>query len=248
MIEVLTCRDSDAVADRVADLVAEAVAAKPDLVMGLPTGGTMDAVYRRLVAAHRMGRIGFRQATCANVDEYVGLSADDPRSFAHYMQEHFYRHVDVDPHRRHIPNGCARDPSREARRYEILIASLGGFDLLLLGLGGNGHIAFNEPGSSTRSRTRVVRLAPATLEANRRFFTAGEEPPRTAITIGVATILEARRILVIATGAAKANAVKDMLAGAPIAQCPATALAKHPDVRLLLDPAAGRSWLERQAS
>lgn len=241
-IQVTACRDSDAVADSLTELLVDSLAAKPDLVLGLPTGGTMIGVYRRLVEAFRRGEVSFRRATSLNVDEYVGLAPDHPRSFAHFMHEHFYRHVDVDPRRRHIPDGCASDLRREARRYEDLIGTLGGFDLLLLGLGGNGHIAFNEPGSSAQSRTRVVRLTPATLAANRRFFACPEEQPGSALTIGIATILAASRIVVVATGAEKSAAVEAMLARAPIEQCPAAALADHGDVRLLLDHAAAGHW------
>ena len=247
-IEIVACRDADAVADRLAELVVNAVTAKADLVLGLPTGRTMIGVYRRLVEAYRQGRVSFQPATCVNVDEYVGLSADDPQSFTDYMREHFFRHVDVEPHRRYIPDGTAADLGREARHYEELIQSLGGFDLLLLGLGVNGHIAFNEPGSSVDSRTRVVRLTQPTLEANRCFFTCSEEQPRSALTIGIGTILAARKILVVATGAAKASAVKAMLTGAPITNCPASALAMHRDVRLFLDAVAEHKWLETVSS
>lgn len=239
-IKVTRCKDAEAVADRASELLIDAIAAKPDLVLGLPTGGTMLGVYRRLVEAFRRGEVSFRRATSVNVDEYVGLSPDHPRSYASYMREHLFRSVDFDPQRTHIPDGSAADPEREARRYEGLIETLGGLDLLLLGLGGNGHIAFNEPGSSAASRTRVVRLTPATLRANRRYFAADHEQPGSAITIGLATILQARRIVVIATGAAKSAAVDAMLTGAPVADCPAAVLASHSRVQLLLDDAAAR--------
>jgi len=235
----LTLSDSPvAVADQAAELLIDAVAAKPDLVLGLPTGSTVLALYRRLVRAYRGGRVSFRQVTCVNVDEYVGLGPDHPQSYATYMRETLFRHVDAGPDRVHGPHGAAPDPVQEAARYERLIESLGGFDLLLLGLGVNGHIAFNEPGSSPDSSTRVVELAPATLRANSRFFAGSSGQPTKAITIGIATILRARRIVVLATGVTKAKAVQAMLSGGPMSVWPAAALADHPDVRLLLDRAA----------
>ncbi|MGF1610681.1 MAG: glucosamine-6-phosphate deaminase [Kiloniellales bacterium] len=241
-VKVTLCDSAAAVADRAAELLIAAVRAKPDLVLGLPTGSTVLALYRRLVRAGRAGRISFRRVACANLDEYLGLGPEHPQSYAHTLRETLFRHLDADPARIHSLQGGAADPAREATRYERLIESLGGFDLLLLGLGVNGHIAFNEPGSASGSRTRVVELAPATLRANSRYFAdAGEQPTR-AITIGIGTILEARRIVVLATGKTKAAAVKAMLSGAPVSDCPAAALADHPDVQLMLDcAAAGRS-------
>ncbi len=238
-LAVVACRDAEAASTQAAALLLQAVAAKPDLVLGLSTGETMRPLYQRLVEAHDAGKVSFARASALNVDEYLGLSADDPGSFAFFMQEAFYRRVDFAPSRCHIPDGVAPDPDAEARAYETLIGSLGGIDLLLLGLGSNGHIAFNEPGAAPDSLTRVVDLAAATLRANRRHFAAPDSQPRRAITIGIGTILRARRIVVLATGAAKARAVKAMLSGASVADCPAAALAAHPDATLVVDKAAG---------
>lgn len=248
MTQVKLLPTPEAVADRAAELLVDAIAAKPNLVMGLSTGGTMLGVYQRLVEAFRQDKVSFHRATVVNVDEYVGLSSDHPQSYASYMREHLFRHVDVDPRRAYIPDGAAIDPDQEAQRYEGLIEALGGFDVLLLGLGSNGHIAFNEPGSPAGSRTRVVRLSPSTLQANRRYFSPGEEQPSSAITIGLGTILTARRIFVVATGTAKSAAVNAMLTGAIPADCPAAMLANSPNVQLLLDDAAGYRWREKAAN
>lgn len=237
-VKVTLCDSATALADRAAELVIEALEAKPDLVLGLPTGGTVLALYRRLVRAYRAGRISFRRAACLDIDEYVGLGPQHPQSYASYLRETFFRHIDVDPARIHCLQGAAAEPTHEAARYERLIESLGGLDLLLLGLGVNGHIAFNEPGSAPDSRTRVVDLAPETLRANSRYFAAAADQPRQAITIGIGTILEARRIIVLASGTTKAAAVKAMRSGAPASACPAAALADHPEVELLADRAA----------
>ncbi len=230
--------DAETVAERAAESLIEAIRGKPDLVLGLPTGETPLAVYRRLVAAFEAGRVSFRQLATVNVDEYLGAGPEDPRSYAYYMRRHLFRHVDIDPRRTHLPNGLAADPDAEARRYEAVIEGLGGIDCLLLGLGVNGHIAFNEPGSPHTSSTRVVTLAPATLAANGRFFARPEDQPIKAITIGIATILAARRIVVVAVGAAKAPAVQGLFRGDPLSGCPAAALRRHPNTTVILDPSA----------
>lgn len=218
-----------------AQSIVDVLRRKPDAVLGLPTGNTAIPVYRELVAAYRSGQVSFGEATILNVDEYAGVGPDDPNSFAFFMLEHLLRHVDLPPERFHIPNGLAQNPAEEAGRYEALISSLGGLDLLLLGLGRNGHIAFNEPGSLPESRTRLVQLAPMTIEAN---DAASSGTPIEAITIGIATILGARRILVAVTGRQKQAALKAMLSCAPVSQCPASALNRHPDVLVLADSEA----------
>jgi glucosamine-6-phosphate deaminase len=235
---------AEEVAAFAAQSIVDMLRRKPDAVLGLPTGNTAIPVYRELVAAHRNGLVSFGQATILNVDEYVGVGPDDPGSFAFFMREHLLRHVDLPPERFHIPNGLAENTAEEAGRYEALIASLGGLDLLLLGLGRNGHIAFNEPGSSRESRTRLVQLAPMTIEANN---SGSSGPPIEAITIGIATILEARRILLAVTGRQKRTALRAMLSGAPVRQCPASALNGHPDVLVLADEEAAGAAAEPAA-
>ena len=230
--------DADAVAECAAEALIEAIHEQPNLILGLPTGQTPLAVYRRLVAAFEAGRVSFRQLATVNVDEYLGIGPKDPRSYAFYMRRHLFRYVDIAPQRTHVPNGLAADPAAEARRYEALIEGLGGIDCLLLGLGVNGHIAFNEPGSPRASPTRVVTLAPTTLAANRRFFAALEDQPTKAITIGIATILAARRIIVVAVGAAKAPAVQSLFQGKPLSSCPAAALRGHANTTVILDRSA----------
>lgn len=210
----------------------------PASTLGLATGRTPRGVYAGLVAAFAAGRVSFAAATSFNLDEYVGLAAAHPASFASYMREQLFSKVDLGAARAHVPRGDAADPNAEARRYERAIEAAGGIDLLLLGIGGNGHIGFNEPGSDIASRTRVVELSAATREANARDFPAGETPPERAITMGIATILEAREIVLLATGAAKAEAVAAALAGPLTEACPASALRLHPRVTFICDAAA----------
>jgi glucosamine-6-phosphate deaminase len=238
-IRIVVCADRAAVAGHVAALVVDAVAGGGARVLGLPTGDTPTGIYRRLVAAHRAGRLSFRHVTTFNLDEYVGLAAGHPQSYAAYMRRHLLDHVDLAPAaaggRADIPDGAAADPQAEAARYEAAIAAAGGLDLALLGLGGNGHIGFNEPGAAPGSRCRVVRLAPATVAANARHFAAPARPPRAGITMGVATILAARRIVLAASGRAKAAAVAAALRPPPTPACPASFLQTHGDATFVLD-------------
>jgi glucosamine-6-phosphate deaminase len=230
--------DAAAVAEHVARLFADLLDHRPDAVLGLATGATPIPIYRRLVAQVRHGRLSFRQAASFNLDEYVGIGADHPASFRHAMQRHLFDHVDLDPARAHVPDGSAADLEAEAARYEHTIRQAGGIDLQLLGIGRNGHIGFNEPGSALDSRTRVVTLAPATRAANRRAFPPGETVPTRALTMGIGTILEARAIVLVATGAAKASAVAAALEGPVAPSCPASALQAHRGAAIICDAAA----------
>lgn len=208
------------------------ITTRPTLTLGLATGATMLPVYDALTAG---GGPDMRDVTTFNLDEYTGLAPNHPASYHHYMREALFARLAHPPRASHLPRGDAVDPAEEARRYEALIAQAGGIDLQLLGIGRNGHIGFNEPGSARESRTRVVALAASTLAANAGFFAIGETPPARAISMGIATILEARSCLMLATGAAKAPAVAQMLSGAQSSACPATYLTSHPNVTVLLD-------------
>ena len=228
--------DAAAAAALAVCVIAARVREKPDAVLGLATGGTMEPVYAGLIAAHRDG-LSFALATTFNLDEYVGLAPGHPQSYRSTMRALFFDHVDLDPARTHIPRGDL-PPERAAQDFETLLARHGPIDLQLLGLGRNGHIGFNEPVSSLASRTREKTLTASTRRANRRFFGDGEEPPRTAVTMGIGTILEARRLLVLAVGAAKAAAARAMIEGPVAAICPGSALQFHPEVTVIVDTAA----------
>ncbi|HEX2256352.1 MAG TPA: glucosamine-6-phosphate deaminase [Afifellaceae bacterium] len=244
MPEPMILDDEAAVADFVAALVAERLAAQPRLVLGLATGQTFMAVYERLVALHRRGAVSFAQATSFNLDEYAGLPADHPASYHAFMRRCLFGQVDNDPGRAHLPDGMAADLDAEAARYEAAIRAAGGVSLQLLGIGENGHIGFNEPGAAFSSRTRVVALEPSTQLANSRFFPAGEEVPRRAITMGVATIMEAREIVLAATGGRKAAALTAALAGPVTPACPASVLRRHRRATIVCDREAASQLLE----
>lgn len=227
-----------AAADCVADLLAAQLRAGPSTVLGLATGGTMEAVYARLIARHRAGACSLAAARSFNLDEYVGLAPDHPCSYWHYMREQLFRHVDLDPARAHLPRGDAPDPEAEAARYEAAIVAAGDIGWQLLGLGANGHIGFNEPTSSLSSLTRIKTLTRSTREANARFFARPEDVPRLAITMGIGTILRAREVVLLAYGPSKARAAAAMVEGPLSAACPASALQLHRRVTVVLDEAA----------
>lgn len=217
--------------------ITELVRKKPDLVLGLPTGKTPIGVYRELALLHRAGRLDFSRVRTFNLDEYLGLGAEHGAAFARAMREMLFDHVNVSPGNIHLLNGLV-GPERAAahcRDFERAIAAAGGIDLLLLGIGRNGHIAFNEPGSSRDSRTRVVELDETTRTDAAAIFGGIEHVPKRAITMGVATILDAKRIRVLAFGAAKAEAVKRTLALAVGPDAPATFLRGHPGLAAYFD-------------
>src|SRR5436309_5482538 len=206
-MEVIIQPTDEAAASLVAHVIAHDLRANPHLVLGLATGKTMERVYRQLVHKHKEERLDFSLCRTFNLDEYVGLFPSDPNSYRHYMDHHLFRHVNIDPRNTHLPNGLAKDLDSECRKYEALIQRFGGIDLQLLGIGKAGHIGFNEPLSALRSRTRVKALTPTTMKQNAASFGGAENMPRRAITMGVGTIIEARRCLLLATGKSKAEVI-----------------------------------------
>ena len=235
-LEILA--DREAVAQRAVALVVARLHGAGPVTLGLATGATMTPFYARLTEAFAAGAVSFREATSFNLDEHVGVPADEPGSFSLYMREHFLSRVDMPEGRAHFLDGMAQDIAAEAARYEAAIAAAGGIDLQILGIGANGHIGYNEPGSDFASRTRELVLEEATRRVNEGSFPARAAPPDRALTIGIGTILEARSILLLATGAAKAQAIAAALEGPITTRCPASALRLHGDVTILCDPEA----------
>jgi glucosamine-6-phosphate deaminase len=238
-MRVLVTPDYQALSRDAAQFVIETILSKPDSRLGLPTGQTPLGMYAELARRHREENIDFSQLRTFNLDEYAGLPAQHPKSYHAYMRANFFSGVNVLPDNIDIPNGAAAvDAAAECARYERAIREAGGLDLLVAGVGANGHIAFNEPGSSFSSRTRLVSLSPETIANALPHFAGDSEVPRQAITVGIGTILEARRILVIAAGSRKADAVKRALQGPVSESLPASALQLHSDVTAILDKAA----------
>lgn len=220
------------------DLLLEALREQPDIVLGLPTGRTPEGMYEHIVKVCGLEYRCFSSARTFNLDEYVGIPPDHPGSYCTYMRHHLFDHLDIEDSNIHIPDGSAMDLQLECNRYEAEIAESGGLDLTFLGLGRNGHIGFNEPGTSFDARTRVVGLTDSTRRANAPEFKDDHVPTR-AITIGIGTILESKRIVLFASGTEKANIVWRFAGEDPSAALPATALRGHPDVTVIMDRKAG---------
>jgi glucosamine-6-phosphate deaminase len=237
-MEVIIRPDANAAARMVAHIIANDLRANPRLVLGLATGRTMESVYRFLVEMHVREGLDFSLCRTFNLDEYIGLSGDHPQSYRHYMHERFFRHVNFDLRNTHLPDGVAEDPEAECLAYEAMIQQAGGIDLQLLGIGRAGHIGFNEPLSALMSRTRVKALSPATIEQNAPLFEDPAQMPRRAITMGVGTILEASRCLLLVTGEEKAEIVAQAVEGPITAMISATALQLHSRCTVIIDEAA----------
>jgi glucosamine-6-phosphate deaminase len=237
---IIVCGNADQASRHAANLLATKIRSKPDLTLGLATGGTPVAMYAQLVQMHRAGDLDFADVTTFNLDEYVGLAGDHPQSYRRFMCQQLFDHVNLDPRKTHLPDGAAKDVTQQAAEYERLIAEHGGIDLQLLGIGVNGHIAFNEPGSELDSRTRKVDLTEKTIQSNARFFESIDDVPKQAITMGIGTLLEAKSIVLLAMGAGKADAVHHAISGNVSAAHPASFLQTHADVTYVLDDQAAK--------
>jgi glucosamine-6-phosphate deaminase len=242
-MEVIVKTNAEDVSVEAAAIFRRQLREKPDSVLGLATGSTPVGLYDRLVTMARTGEIDLSRATTFNLDEYVGLPASHPQSYAAFMKRHLFDRVSVAGW--HIPDGMADDIPRLCADYEEAILEVGGIDLQLLGLGGDGHIGFNEPGSSLGSRTRLKTLTARTVADNARYFASPGEVPRHVVTMGVGTICDARHCLVLAFGENKATAVAAMVEGPVTAMVPASALQLHPVCTLVVDEAAA-SRLQRR--
>jgi len=240
-MRVMIVRDYDEMSVEASKIMAKQIKTKPDSVLGLATGSTPVGTYRELV---RKG-LDFSGLTTFNLDEYYGLGPDHLQSYHHFMFVNLFDHVNVDPKRIHIPDGRANDVRAFCAKYEDEIRKAGGIDLQLLGIGRDGHIAFNEPGSSLTARTQLVALAEETIEDNSRFFEKKDDVPRFAISMGCGTIMEARRLLLLANGEGKADAIAALIEGPITSQITASVIQMHPDATVIVDEAAA-SRLKRR--
>lgn len=228
----------DAMSERAAELVTEQIRRKPDSVIGFATGGTPLGMYERLIENHRERGLDFSKMTTFNLDEYIGLPPTHPQSYHHFMWEHLFDHINVNPSQVYIPHGMADDVESFCAWYERQIEEAGGIDLQILGIGTNGHLAFNEPGSSLGSRTRIKTLTEKTVRDNARFFDEGETVPHQAITMGIGTIMDAKTVLLVASGEHKAEAIRSALEGPVTGMCPATVVQMHRFAHIVLDEEA----------
>jgi len=245
-MEVIIQPNVEQAAELTARLIATRLHAKPDLVLGLATGRTMESVYDRLADIQRTEGLDFLRCRTFNLDEYIGIPAEDKHSYRYYMNHHLFSRVNINLANTHVPDGMATDLRAEAARYEHLIREAGGIDLQLLGIGEAGHIGFNEPLSALMSRTREKALTPVTRQQNAGMF--GGDPdnvPKRALTMGVGTILDARELLLLATGGAKASILARAVEGPITAMISASAIQLHPSCKVIIDEEAARELKER---
>lgn len=238
MIRIYRTKDYDEMSRKAGEIMAAQVMLKPDCVLGLATGTTPIGAYNYLRAEYEAGRLCFGEVQTVNLDEYVGLSGEDPNSYRYFMNTYLFDHIDIDKDNTHVENGLAEDPEEECGEYERLIREMGGVDLQLLGIGNNGHIGFCEPADSFSRHTHLEELTESTIEANSRLFDSRDQVPTKALTMGVKTILSARKILLIASGEAKQDAVRASFFGPITPRVPASALQLHADVTVVADEAA----------
>ena len=237
-MKIYRAEDYNSMSRRAANILSAQVILKPDCVLGLATGSTPVGMYRQLVNWYEKGDIDFSQVHTVNPAEYLGLAPDHDQSYRYFMQQNLFDHINVRPENTNVPNGLASDPEAECRRYNEVIAGLGGIDLQVLGMGHNGHIGFNEPEEAFELETHVVDLTENTIQANARFFASKDEVPRRAITMGIKSIMQARHILVVVSGEDKAEIVRRAFAGPVTPLVPASILQMHPHLSLVGDEAA----------
>ena len=246
-MQIIIFENAQQVAENAAEWVAELINKKNNPVLGLATGSTPINLYQQLVKKHQAGQLSFKNTTSFNLDEYLGIDANNAQSYRHFMNKNLFDHVDIDKTKTYLPIcNQGENPREQGLAYEEKIKQANGIDLQILGIGANGHIGFNEPTSSLASRTRIKTLTQQTLKDNSRLFNDNEFQPTLAMTMGIATILDARYVLLMATGKNKANAVKNMITGPLSAMCPASALQMHENAIILLDKAAASELAEQE--
>ncbi len=237
-----------AASERVAEIIASELRAKPALTLGMATGNTMLPLYKILVSRYEKGELDFSLCRTFNLDEYAGLEKTDKQSYHYYMREHLFDKINIKKANTHLPDGMASDLEAACRAYERLIQAAGGIDLQLLGIGENGHIGFNEPFASFNSRTRVQVLTAATIAQNSPLFDSPDLMPKTALTMGIGTILEGRRCVMLVTGANKAPVIAQAIDGPVTTAIPASVLQNHPACTIVMDEAAASALKDRQAA
>ena len=237
-MKIYSAPDYQGMSRKAANILSAHVILKPTSVLGLATGSTPIGMYKQLIDWYNKGDVDFSQVHTVNLDEYLGLAPTHDQSYRYFMQTNFFDHINVKPENTNVPNGLAADPEAECARYNQVIADLGGIDIQVLGMGHNGHIGFNEPEEAFELETHVVDLTDTTIDANARFFASRDDVPRQELTMGIKSIMQARHILVVVSGADKADIVKTAFFGPVTPKVPASILQMHPNVSLVADEAA----------
>ncbi len=234
-MKIIKTANYDEMSKVAANIIAAQITLKPNSVLGLATGSSPIGTYKELVKKYENGDIDFSDITSVNLDEYRNLPRTNDQSYYYFMNDNLFNHVNIDKARTHVPNGMVEDAELECSNYEKLIAEVGGVDLQLLGLGHNGHIGFNEPADAFDKTTHCVDLTPSTIEANKRFFASADDVPKQAYSMGIGTIMKAKKILVVVSGKDKAKIVKDTFTGPVTPRVPGSILQFHPDVTVVCD-------------
>lgn len=237
-MRIIVCKDYEELSKKAAKMVASVMTLKPNCILGLATGSTPVGTYQELIRLNEAGEIDFSKVTTYNLDEYYPISPENDQSYRYFMNNNLFNHVNIDKANTHVPNGMAEDAEAECRAYEEMVAATGGVDLQILGVGQNGHIGFNEPDANLIAPTHLTGLTESTISANARFFDSADDVPRQALTMGMTTIMRAKKIMVLANGKAKHAVVRAMLTDEITTEIPATLLKVHNDVVLLCDKEA----------
>ena len=238
MFTIYRAKDYQDMSRKAANIISAQIIMKPDCVLGLATGSTPVGAYKQLVEWFKKGDLDFSGVTTVNLDEYRGLSGENDQSYRYFMNTNLFDHVNIDKSRTFVPDGLEEDPAKACRDYNNIIRSVGGIDLQLLGIGGNGHIGFNEPGDAFEKETHCIDLTESTIRANARFFASMDDVPKQAYTMGIKNIMSAKKILLVATGENKAEALYQSLYGKITPNMPASILQLHSDVTVVADEAA----------
>lgn len=244
-MRIIKVKNYEEMSRKAANIMASVIALKPDCTLGLATGSTPIGLYKNLITAYEKGDLDFSQVRSINLDEYKGLSGDNDQSYRYFMNQNLFDHVNINKANTHVPNGLEPDSCKACQDYNGIIHAADGIDIQLLGLGRNGHIGFNEPSDHFPKETHCVDLTPSTIDANKRFFENEEDVPRQAYTMGILTIMQAKKVLLVASGEDKADALAKTIEGPVTPMVPASILQFHPDVTIVADEAA-LSKLSRQ--
>lgn len=237
-MKIIEVNDYEQMSEKAAAYIIEKVMKNPSITLGLATGGTPVGTYRHLIKDYQENGTSYEKVTTFNLDEYIGLSGENKNSYRYYMNEQFFNHIDINKAKTNVPSGVAEDVQKVCLDYEESIAKHGGIDLQVLGIGENGHIGFNEPGTSFDSITHVVQLEPSTISANSRYFNRAEEVPTEALTMGISTIMKSKEILLLISGENKRDALNKLLNSSVNESFPASILKNHPCVTIIADKAA----------